>query len=343
MAEQVRMAVVTGGGGFLGRYIVESLLRRGVSVSIFGRRDYAFAKDVGVRVFRGDITDQARLQEAFEGADTVFHTAAIAGIWGKWQDYFATNTIGTQRVIEACRRAGVPRLVFTSSPSVVFGAKDQSGVDERESYPRKFLAPYPHTKALAEQDVLRAHEPGKLETCALRPHLIWGPRDGHLFPRLLTRARTGQLRRVGNGRNQVDTVYVENAAEAHLQAAERIESCGGKAYFLSQGEPENCWEWINRLLALAGEPPVKRSISFRKAWVAGGILERVYRLLGRWDEPRMTRFLAAQLALDHYYSIAAAKRDFGYEPLISSEEGLERYRRWLHADPARLSGRGGEG
>ncbi|MEZ6104750.1 MAG: NAD-dependent epimerase/dehydratase family protein [Pirellulaceae bacterium] len=335
--EPIRLAVVTGGGGFLGRYIVEALVKAGARVRIYGRREYSFAAELGVEVVRGDITDQARLEQAFAGADTVMHTAAIAGIWGKWQEYYATNTIGTQRVIAACQQAEVPRLVYTSSPSVIFGAEPQAGIDETVAYPRKFLAPYPHTKALAEQDVLQAHDPPRLWTCALRPHLIWGPRDTHLFPRLVERARAGQLRRIGTGENRVDTVYVENAAIAHLQAARGLERCGGKAYFITQGEPVNCWEWVNRLLGLAGEPAVRRSVSFRTAWIAGAVLERIYRLRGKWEEPRMTRFLAAQLALDHYYSIAAATADFGYEPAISTEEGMERYQAWLSTPEGRRS------
>ncbi len=329
-------AAVTGGGGFLGRYLVEQLRADGVEVTIFGRRDYPFARALGVRCVVGDLTQGDRLREAFRGADTVFHVAAIAGIAGPWQEYFATNTIGTRRVIEACRAEGIGRLVFTSSPSVTFDGQDQEGIDESVPYPKRFLCPYPHTKALGEQEVLAANQPGGLLTCALRPHLVWGPRDGHLLPRLVQRSRSGALRRVGDGRNRVDTIYVENAADAHRWAAEGLvegSPVGGKAYFLSQGQPVNCWEWIDRLLALAGEPPVRRSIGYRTAWIAGSILERAYRLAGRTDEPRMTRFLAAQLATSHYYAIDAARHDFGFHPRVSTDEGLARYAAWLAEHP----------
>ena len=324
-------AAVTGGGGFLGRWLVEQLVAGGTQVRIYGRRHYEWADRLGVTCHVGDIIERERLQRCFRGVDAVFHTAALAGIWGSWQTYYATNTMGTHRVIEACLAEGVSRLIYTSSPSVTFAGREQCGVDEREPYPSRFLCAYPHTKALGEQAVLQANRPGALLTCALRPHLIWGPRDGHLLPRLVARSRSGQLRRVGDGTNLVDTVYVENAAEAHIQAAECLREGGavaGKAYFLSQGRPENCWQWIDRLLALAGEPPVRRRVSFRTAWVAGRILETVYRWTGRQDEPRMTRFLAAQLALSHYFSIEAARRDFGYAPRVSTEEGLVRLERW---------------
>jgi 2-alkyl-3-oxoalkanoate reductase len=210
----------------------------------------------------------------------------------------------------------VTRLVFTSSPSVTFAGRDQCGVDETAPYPTKWLAHYPHTKALAEQAVLAAKRPRTACEPALRPHLIWGPRDQHLIPRLLDRARKGQLRQVGDGRNRIDAVFVENAAAAHLLAADALEHgrASGKAYFVTNGEPVNCWQWINQILSLAGLPPVTRRIPYATAYAAGAMLEGLWTVLRRTDEPRMTRFLAAQLATSHHFDISAARRDLGYEP-----------------------------
>jgi nucleoside-diphosphate-sugar epimerase len=180
--------------------------------------------------------------------------------------------------------------------------------------------------------VLAAND-DRLRTCALRPHLIWGPRDNHLIPRLVARARTGRLRRVGAGANFVDTIYVENAAAAHLQAADALANpespVGGKAYFLSQGEPVNCWEWIDEILALAGLPPVERAISLRAGRAIGWTCETVYRALRLKGDPPMTRFLASQLAKAHWFDISVARRDFGYEPAISTGEGMRRLGQWL--------------
>jgi len=164
-------------------------------------------------------------------------------------------------------------------------------------------------------------------TCSLRPHLIWGPRDQHLIPRLLERARRGQLVQVGAGDNLVDQIYVENAAAAHVLAADALARHGrnaGKAYFISQGNPVNCWQWINEILSMAGLGSVKRKISFRSAWIMGAVYETVYRCLRLTGEPPMTRFLAAHLAQSHYYNISSARRDFGYEPEITMEEGMKR-------------------
>jgi nucleoside-diphosphate-sugar epimerase len=235
-------------------------------------------------------------------------------------------------VIEACQKQGVARLVYTSSPSVTFAGGDQRHVDEQAPYPRHWLCHYPHSKALAEQAVLAASGHDGLLTCSLRPHLIWGPRDRQLVPRLIERARAGRLMRVGRGENLIDMVYVENAAAAHLLAADALapgSPVAGAAYFITQGEPVNCWQWIDQLLALAGLPPVGRAVSYRAAWLAGAVLEAGYGLLRLGGEPPMTRFLAAQLGRDHYFDIARSRRDFGYESGVSTEVGMQRLALYL--------------
>lgn len=324
--------LVTGGGGFLGRAIVSQLLARGDAVRVLARGAYLELAAQGVELQRGDVQDAAIVREAVAGCAAVIHTAAVAGIWGSWAHYHGINTVGTENVLAACRAERIMRLVYTSSPSVVFDAADQAGIDESTPYPKKWLAHYPHTKALAEKAVLAANGHDGLLTCALRPHLIWGPGDTQLVPRLLARAREGKLRRVGEGRNLIDMIYVDNAAAAHLQALDALvpgSPVCGRAYFLSQGEPVNCWDWINELLSLDGQPPLTKSISLHAAWLIGALLEGVYRLFGLHSEPRMTRFLAAQLGYAHYYDITRAKNNFGYRPLVSTEEGMRRLGEWL--------------
>lgn len=319
-------ALVTGGGGFLGQYIVEQLIARGDSVRSLSRNRYPALDELGVEQVAGDLQDAGKVNQACRGVDTVFHVAAVAGIWGPWKKYFGINTQGTLNVIDACHQNEVSKLVYCSSPSVVFAGEDQQNVDESVPYPEHWLCYYPQTKALGERAVLEANSESLL-TCALRPHLIWGPRDQHLIPRLIERGRSGKLRIVGDGTNLVDNVYVENAAAAHLQAADALAPGSpvcGQAYFISQGKPVNCWDWINEILERSGEKKVTRKISFKVAWGIGWAMEMAYRILGRQSEPRMTRFLAAQLATDHYYNIDKARKDFGYAPAVSSEEGMER-------------------
>jgi nucleoside-diphosphate-sugar epimerase len=331
--------LVTGGGGFLGRYICEQLIARGDRVRSFGRGAYPELEALGVEVVRGEIVDLGAVVDACKDVDCVFHAAARAGV-GVWkQDFEGPNVTGTMNVIVACRANRTPRLVYTSSPSVTFAGEDQQGIDESLPRAPEWLARhgghYSYTKAVAEAAILAPQEGRTTRACALRPHLIWGPRDAHLIPRLIDRARRGRLRRVGDGSNLVDICYVENAAAAHLAAADALAELNspvaGKAYYISQGEPVNCWQWIDEVLALAGLPPVEKSISYNAAHRTGAAFEFVYRTLRLKGEPPMTRFLAGQLAKSHYYDITAARRDLGYEPRISTAEGMRRLATWLRA------------
>ena len=332
-------ALVTGGGGFLGSAIVRMLHERGDEVSVLGRGLYPHLAAYIKRAFQADIRLAPAVARACEGMDIVFHLAALAGIWGRRRDFWSINVEGTRNVIEACRANGVPRLVYTSSPSVVFGRDDLCGVDESTPYPPRYLAAYPETKAAAEKMIMAANS-ASLATVALRPHLIFGPDDPHLIPRVIARARAGRLRQVGDGRNLVDVTYIDNAARAHVQAADALgpgSRCAGKAYFISQGKPVELWPWLNDLLEGVGAPVVTRAVSFDKAYWVGAAFELMYRTLGIIREPPMTRFLASQLAKSHYFNISAARRDFGYNPAVSTGEGVKRLVRSLGGSGADIA------
>lgn len=328
-------ALVTGGGGFLGSAIVRMLLARGDRVRSLARGDYPELTALGVEQVRGDVADAQAVAQAVEGCDVVFHVAAKAGIWGPLEEYVRANVEGTRNVVEACRARGVRRLVHTSSPSVVFDGRDMEGADESAPYASRFEWPYPATKAQAERLVLAANS-AELATVALRPHLIWGPGDNHLIPRIVARARAGRLRRIGRRDPLVDSVYVDNAAEAHLLAADRLADpaspAAGRAYFISQGDPRPLWELVGGILHAAGLPPVRRRVPRAAALAAGAALEVVYRTLHLKGEPPMTRFLAHQLSTAHWFDIAAARRDLGYAPRVSIEEGLRRLERWFQTE-----------
>lgn len=325
------LALVTGGGGFLGTAITRKLIESGNRVRSFQRSASPELATLGVECVQGDIADPASVQNAAAGCDIVFHVAAKAGVWGAYDEFHRANVIGTENVINACRFHGIRKLVYTSSPSVVFDGHDEEGIDESTPYPQKYLTHYPKTKAMAERGIVAANSPNLL-TVSLRPHLIWGPGDNHLVPRLIERSKQGNLRRVGHGKNLVDTTYIDNAAEAHLLAAKQLEpgsKVAGKSYFISNGEPFPLFDMIDRLLACAGEPPVKRGIPAPLAYFAGGVLEMLYGVTGRRDEPPMTRFVAKQLSTSHWFRIDAARKDFGFAPQVSIEEGLRRLTAWF--------------
>ncbi|MHB8707468.1 MAG: NAD-dependent epimerase/dehydratase family protein [Desulfuromonadales bacterium] len=329
-------ALVTGGGGFLGGAIVRMLRARGDEVCSFSRGEYPPLATLGVRQFRGDLGDRDAVTAAAKGCDVVFHVAAMAGIWGRYHDFYRANVAGTENIIAACRSNQIDRLVYTSSPSVVFDGSDVEGGDETLPYPARYEAHYPATKALSERLVLAANS-AELAVTALRPHLIWGPGDNHLVPRIIAKGRAGKLRRIGTRPKLVDTVYVDNAARAHLLAADRLAPgsvVAGKSYFISNGEPLPLWEMVNHILAAADIPPVTRTISPELAVMLGGICEGLWSVLRLSGEPPMTRFVAHELASAHWFDISAARRDFGYLPEISIHDGLLRLRHWLQHSPA---------
>lgn len=328
--------LVTGGGGFLGAAICRMLKARGDEVVSLSRSRYPALDALGVRQVQGDVSALDSVLAASQGCDAIIHTAALAGIWGDFEDFSRTNIGGTMAVLGACELNGIGKLVYTSTPSVVHAGHDIEGGDERLPYPAKFHAHYPATKAVAEQRVLAANS-AKLATVALRPHLIWGPGDNHLLPRILKRAQARQLRFIGAPK-KIDTIYVDNAAQAHLDALDRVApgaACAGKAYFISQDQPIALDEMVNRLLRSCGQPPVTKRISPAVAKIAGKVFEAVWRATGKQDDPPMTAFLAEQLSTAHWFNIGAAKRDLGYQPRISITEGMVRLQEWWQREGRR--------
>lgn len=317
--------LVTGGGGFLGQAIVRQLVERGDAVSTVNRSDYPALAALGVTCHRGDIADREAVMAAVDGVDAVIHVAAKAGPGLYAPDFVAANVVGTGNVIEACRRHGVRFLVHTSSPSVVHAGGDIDGGDESLPYPDHFEAPYPATKAEAERLALGAND-DDLKVCALRPHLIWGPGDNQLLPRLIEKNRAGRLKLPAPDK-RIDTVYIDNAAEAHLLALDNLTgsaSAAGRAYFITNGEPTPVGEMLSRMLEAAGETPRLGHVSPRVAMAAATVVEWFWRATRRRSDPPLSRFVVEHLATAHWFDISAARRDLGYEPRVSIAAGLRR-------------------
>ncbi len=278
------------------------------------RGHYPELEALGVECRQADLSDKSALRAALEGSDAAIHVAAKAGIWGKRSEFMATNVTGTENVLAACNALGIGRLVYTSSPSVCFDGQDHLNASNDLPRAERFISPYPESKALAEALVLDANSP-QLATVALRPHLIFGPRDPHLVPRLLESAAQGRLARVGNGRNLVSLTHVDNAAFAHVCALRVLEPgapCAGRAYFVCNKETVVLWDWINDLLEQLKRAPVTRSLPLSLARAVGALCEATWTLLPLRGEPPMTRFVALQLARSHSYDLGPLERDLGY-------------------------------
>ncbi len=321
--------LVTGGGGFLGKNLINKLVQCGYSVKNYSRNRYPDLEAMGVTSIQGDLQDSSQVISACKGCDTVFHVGAKVGLHGDYQDFFNTNVIGTRNVIDACRSCGVGRLIYTSSPSVTFDGGDQEGIDESAPYPDRYLSFYPATKAIAEQEVFKANS-RNLSVVTLRPHLIWGPGDPHFFPKITEAAASNKLRIIGDGRNLVDTVYIDNAVQAHINAMERLSPdnpIAGKAYFVTNQEPWPIKDIINQILAVGGLPPLQKHLSAPVAYLLGFAMEKVCQWLRLKQEPRLTRMIVSQFTKAHWYDPAKPRAELGYTPEISMKEGFERYRK----------------
>ena len=324
-----RKVLVTGASGFVGRRLIHRLLEQGCQVSGLCRSAQPELESLSVNMKYVDLGDASGAREACSGMDTVFHTAAKVGIWGSISDFRMANVDGTQAIINGCRDFEVSKLVYTSTPSVVFNGQSLSGANESLPYGSNIPCPYPTTKVIAEKAVLMAHgqPPGYLKTIALRPHLIWGPGDANLIPRVIDRARKGRLRIVGDGSNRVDLTYIDNVVDAHLWAEASLDNAtndpGGNAYFISNDEPVSLWPWINELLESQGIPHIERKMSYQRAMKIGRLMESIWKILNLRSEPPMTRFVASELSKDHWFDISAARRDLSYQPRVSMKEGME--------------------
>ncbi|MBY8886108.1 NAD-dependent epimerase/dehydratase family protein [Streptomyces sp. PTM05] len=293
-----------------------ALVERGHRVRSFARNTHYRLDAYGVEQFRGDIRDVAAVRRATAACDAVVHCAAMAAHWGSWTEFWQINVTGTANVVAACRTQGVPRLVHTSTASVVFDGRSIEGAGESLPYGR-CLDRYPDTKKAAEQIALRANDK-TLATTALRPHLVWGHGDPHFAPVLAGQVRGSSIVLPGDGRNLIDTVHVVDAANAHALAVERLTSSSplaGRPYFITQGSPRPRDQAVAELLAAQlGRPVRVRHLPRTPVMLMATAGEFLHRRLVTSKEPALTRFIVAELTTSHWFDISAARRDLGYNP-----------------------------
>ena len=311
--------LVTGGTGFLGQHLARALLARGHGVCIAGR-DFGTAQEVitaGAQSVIADLRDRAAITAACAGVDAVFHVGALSAPWGNRRDFFAINVDGTAHVIDGCRIHNVSRLIYVSSPSVLFDGKDQRDLTDAAPYPHRFASVYSLTKKLGEDLVNKSG----LAAVTLRPKAIFGPGDRALLPRLIDAARRGRLPQIGNGRNLVDLTYVDNVVHALVLALD-APAAVGNTYTITNNEHTSLWDVIKSVLRRLGINDQLRRVPLPVALAAATLMEA--RAAMTKQEPTLTRYTAAILGRTQTYNISAAKRDLGYTPLVSVAEGVER-------------------
>ncbi len=318
--------LVTGATGFLGFHICEILIEQGHKVYNFSRSHSDELEDIGVTTRKGDLQVIDSINSALDGIDAIFNVASKVGMWGKWEDFYNINYIGTKNLVDLAIKKNIKYFIHTSTPSVVFGKEPIVNGDEHCPYPEEYISLYAKSKSLGEKYALSKACEG-FKVCSIRPHLIYGQRDKNIIPRLIQARTDKKLKIIGNGDNIVDVIHVTNAAHAHIDAFNELRQDAknnGKAYFIGQESPVKLWDFINKILKKKNLPPVKTKISLRLSYMIGYLIEiflktfRIYNI-----HPPMTRFVALQLGTSHYFSHENAKRDFGYHVRLSLEDSLE--------------------
>lgn len=324
--------LVTGATGFLGQALARRLHSQQADVSALGRNPAVLAQleREGMRPIRADLADREALAAACQGQAIVFHVGALAAPWGRAQDFYHSNVLGTQNVIAGCETHGVQRLVHVSTPSIYFGLDSLVNVAEGALLPPRPVNEYARTKLLAETEIDSAFARG-LPVITIRPRAIFGPGDTTILPRLITRLKTGRLPVIGDGQNVIDMTYVENVVDALLLCAASPAATLGKKYNITNGEPTALWPLIAKLCKALGYPYPKRHIPYPVADGIATLLEVVYRLRPGQPEPPLTRYSVALLAKNTTLDISAARRELGYQPRISVEDGFQRFVEWWQA------------
>ena len=310
--------LLTGATSMIGEYTVRELLRRGHEVHVLQRGE----SDLPVKVFRGDIRDVDAVRSALGGCDVVIHAAAKVGLVGSYKEFFSINVEGTRNIMNAAVDADCRGIVYVSSPSVSYS---KTPVEGEVSPPAidDVMGHYSRTKSIAEREVINDH---RLPAVALRPHLVWGPRDTQLVGRIVERAQQGRLVLVNNGDAIVDSTYIDNVADALVAAAERIgvqHNLSGRALVVSNGEPRTVASLVESICTASGVAYAPRSVSLRTAVVLGAIIETVFKLRPH-SEPPLTKFTAYQLGISHWFDISETKELLGWTPRISLDEGFQR-------------------
>ena len=316
-----RAAFVTGGSGFIGGRLIDRLVADGWRVRALARSGASagVVADHGAEAVRGDLADVAAMADGARGCDVTFHLAAHLGDWGRPEDFERGNVQGTANVVEACRRSGVGRMIHVGTEAAILAG--QPLVEADESVPLRPDSPalYSASKARAEALVLAANGDG-LETVVVRPRFVWGRGDTTLLPRMVEMVKEGRFAWIGGGRHQTSITHVDNVVEGLVLAADG--AVPGHAYFVTDDETVVFRDFVTRLLATQGVEAPRRSVPAPVARAVAATGEALWRRLPLRGEPPLTRFVVWVSSLDTTLDDSRARREFGYAPVVTLEQGL---------------------
>lgn len=256
-----------------------------------------------------------------EGCETVVHCAAEVSEWAPPGLFHRSNVVGTLRLLEAARDAGVRKFVHISTDSVLFAGDHLRGVDETRPIPSKTHFQYGKTKAAAEEAVLMANDPTGLETVAIRPTLVWGPGDTTVLPEIISMVEQGKFVWIGQGSCTISTTHIENLVHGIRLAIEH--PCGGEVFFITDQEPVQLRSFLTGYACTSGVDLPNRSIPAPVVRAGAWLIESLWSVLLPSSKPPVTRMGAALLSRDYYVTTQKASRLLGYQPLVTLDAGLQ--------------------
>lgn len=328
----MKKIVVTGATGFLGKQLVLQLYENGYEVTATGRNEKVGQqlKALGIPFRRVDLLEKEQIKRLCKGQETVIHCAALSSSWGKYQDFYQHNVLATRHVVETCAAEQIERLIYVSTPSVYSNGQDQLLITEDRELPAAYNNHYAATKRLAEQEVEQGFAQG-LATIILRPRAIFGPQDPNILPRIMEANRQGRLPFIDGGQAQIDLTYVDNVIQALMQAIHVSKSSVGKIYNISNGEPMALHDLVTLFFQKLGQQMRPKHVSYQTAYRLAAALEWKARIFHPRKEPMLTRTTVEMLGKSLTLDISAAQQELHYQPMVTVEEGIDRYVEWYQS------------
>lgn len=322
----MKRVFVTGGSGFVGTNLISALVDQGVEVVALARSESSIAKviEAGANVTAsGDLDSLDEMERGMQGCDLVFHVAAAVGILGDFEEFHHVNVAGTQQVIDAAKKAGVPRFVHVSTEALMAGGKPYIYMDETWPYPKKPVGMYATTKGLAEQLVIKANCDA-LTTVAVRPPLIWGKGDTSVLPAIADAVISGQWVWFNGGHYPHTSTHIRNVIEGLIVAAEKGK--GGQVYYVTDGPEHDFREFMTALLETRGVKDNSKSMPYWLGNIIARACEILWNLLPLKGAPPLPRELLYLMGQHMTINDSKARTELGYEGKVTLAEGLAEMR-----------------
>ncbi|KAB8129182.1 NAD-dependent epimerase/dehydratase family protein [Gracilibacillus oryzae] len=321
--------LITGGTGFLGQKLARRLNGMDHQVTVIGRNEQIGAEleTEGITFLKADLTDCESIHRAHFDKEIVFHCGALSAPWGRYEDFYQTNVIGTENVVNACIANDVKRLIHVSTPSIYFDKNERTNVSETDAISSKFLNHYATTKFLAERVVDKAFDNG-LPVVTLRPRAIFGPGDNAIIPRLIQTNEDKFIPFINHGRAVIDLVYVENVVDAMVLEMNADQKTLGQKYNISNGERWILADVLKKLFQTMDVPFRYRKLPYPLVYSMAAILEWLSRNFQNYQEPVLNRYTVTVLSKSQTISIDKARAELGYTPRVSVEDGIHLFAEW---------------